>query len=172
MFGEPVRDNPPLYARLGVMSEHETVYGFMKGRDFVRTMGKLRGVPDLERAVDRAVALVDLEEAQHRSMETYSRGMRQRMRLAATLQAMLHPRWAFDVGLQHGVQQGPRRQVQGQPAAARRVAKLGNDTGFLCPISRDGFGTHLAALLDMHGDTAGAKRMNDRARRATTKRVG
>ena len=85
VFGEPVRDNPPLYRRMGVMSEHETVYGFMKGRDFVRTMGKLRGVSDLERAVDRAVALVDLEEAQHRSMETYSRGMRQRMRLAATL---------------------------------------------------------------------------------------
>ena len=85
VFGEPVRDNPPLYRRMGVMSEHETVYGFMKGRDFVRAMGKLRGVPDLESAVDRAVALVDLEDAQHRSMETYSRGMRQRMRLAATL---------------------------------------------------------------------------------------
>ena len=85
MFSEPVRDNPPLYRRIGVMSEHETVYGFMKGRDFVRMMGKLRGVADLERAVDRAIALVDLAEAQHRPMDTYSRGMRQRMRLAATL---------------------------------------------------------------------------------------
>jgi ABC-2 type transport system ATP-binding protein len=85
MFGEPVRDNPPLYRRIGVMSEHETVYGFMKGREFVTMMGRLRGVPDLENAVDRAIALVDLADAQHRSMETYSRGMRQRMRLAATL---------------------------------------------------------------------------------------
>ena len=85
VLGEPVRNNPPLYRRIGVMSEHETVYGFMKGREFVRAMGKLRNVRDLERAVDRAIALVDLEDAQHRSMETYSRGMRQRMRLAATL---------------------------------------------------------------------------------------
>src|SRR5215211_2021869 len=85
MFGEPVRDNPPLTRRIGVMSEHETVYGFMKGREFVRMMGQLRGVPNLERAVDRAIGLVDLADAQHRSMETYSRGMRQRMRLAATL---------------------------------------------------------------------------------------
>jgi ABC-2 type transport system ATP-binding protein len=85
VFGQPVRDNPPLYRRLGVMSEHETVYGFMKGREFVRMMGRLRGVTDLERAVDRATELVDLAEAQHRPMETYSRGMRQRMRLAATL---------------------------------------------------------------------------------------
>jgi len=85
VFGQPVRDNPPLYRRLGVMSEHETVYGFMKGREFVRMMGRLRGVTDLERAVDRAIELVDLADAQHRAMETYSRGMRQRMRLAATL---------------------------------------------------------------------------------------
>ena len=85
MFGQPVRDNPSLYHRIGVMSEHETVYGFMKGREFVRMMGTLRGVKDIEAATDRAIALVDLADAQHRSMDTYSRGMRQRMRLAATL---------------------------------------------------------------------------------------
>ncbi|MES2179889.1 MAG: ABC transporter ATP-binding protein [Gemmatimonadota bacterium] len=85
IFGQPVRDNPPLYRRIGVMSEHETVYGFMKGREFVRMMGELRGVPDLEAAIDRAIEFVDMAEAQNRSMETYSRGMRQRMRLAATL---------------------------------------------------------------------------------------
>jgi ABC-2 type transport system ATP-binding protein len=85
VFGEPVRDNPALYRRMGVMSEHESVYGFMKGREFVTMMGRLRGVTGLESAVDRAIELVDLAEAQHRPMETYSRGMRQRMRLAATL---------------------------------------------------------------------------------------
>jgi len=85
MFGQPVRDNPALYRRLGVMSEHETVYGFMQGREFVRMMGRLRGVADLDAAVDRAIAFVDLADAQHRPMDTYSRGMRQRMRLAATL---------------------------------------------------------------------------------------
>ncbi|HJU64361.1 MAG TPA: ABC transporter ATP-binding protein [Gemmatimonadaceae bacterium] len=85
VFGEPVRDNPPLYRRIGVMSEHETVYGFMKGREFVRMMGELRGVTELEAAVDRAIAFVDMADAQHRPMDTYSRGMRQRMRLAATL---------------------------------------------------------------------------------------
>ena len=85
VFGEPVRDNPPLYRRIGVMSEHETVYGFMKGREFVRMMARLRGVPDVEKAVDRAIERVDLLDAQHRPMGTYSRGMRQRMRLAGTL---------------------------------------------------------------------------------------
>jgi ABC-2 type transport system ATP-binding protein len=85
MFGQAVRDNPPLYRRIGVMSEHETVYGFMKGREFVRMMGEVRGVANIETAADRAIALVDMADAQHRPMDTYSRGMRQRMRLAATL---------------------------------------------------------------------------------------
>jgi ABC-2 type transport system ATP-binding protein len=84
MFGEPVRDNPPIYRRVGVMSEHETVYASLKGRDFVRIMGRLRGVRD-EAAVTRAIEQVDMLEAQHRPLDTYSRGMRQRMRLAATL---------------------------------------------------------------------------------------
>jgi ABC-2 type transport system ATP-binding protein len=85
VLGQPVRNNPALYRRIGVMSEHETVYGFMTGREFVILMARLRQVNDAEAAADRAIALVDLEDAQHRKMDTYSRGMRQRMRLAATL---------------------------------------------------------------------------------------
>src|SRR5688572_32470155 len=85
MFGQPVRDNPPLYGRMGVVSEHETVYGFMKGREFVEMMGRLRGVKNLTKAVDHAIDLVDLADAQYRPLGTYSRGMRQRMRLAATI---------------------------------------------------------------------------------------
>jgi ABC-2 type transport system ATP-binding protein len=85
MFGQPVRNNPPLYQRIGVMSEHETVYGFMKGREFVKMMGRLRSVQNIDAAADKAIALVDMADAQHRPMDTYSRGMRQRMRLAATL---------------------------------------------------------------------------------------
>lgn len=85
VFGERVRDNPALYRRIGVMSEHESVYGFMTGREFVTMMARLHGVSAVESAVDRAIGLVDLVDAQHRPMGTYSRGMRQHMRLAATL---------------------------------------------------------------------------------------
>ncbi len=85
MFGQPVRDNPALYRRVGVMSEHETVYTFMRGRDFVRMMAKIRRVPNVDDAVERAIAQVDLVEAAEKRMGTYSRGMRQRMRLAATI---------------------------------------------------------------------------------------
>ena len=57
MFGEPVRNNPELYKRIGVMSEHETVYDFMTGREFVMMMGRIRKVGQIEKAVDRAIEL-------------------------------------------------------------------------------------------------------------------
>ena len=85
VFGQGVRDNPPLYGRLGVMSEHETVYGFMTGREFVTAMARLRRVSDVKRATERAIEMVDLADAADRKMDTYSRGMRQRMRLAGTM---------------------------------------------------------------------------------------
>ena len=85
VFGESVRNNSDLYRRIGVMSEHETVYQFMKGREFVKMMARLKGVADIDTAADRAIGLGDLADASLRPMGTYSRGMRQRMRLAATL---------------------------------------------------------------------------------------
>jgi ABC-2 type transport system ATP-binding protein len=85
VFGEPVRGNPSLYRRIGFMAEHESVYDFLTGRQFVRLAAELQAVPDVEPAVDRAIEIVDLGTAQNRRLKDYSRGMRQRMRLAATL---------------------------------------------------------------------------------------
>ena len=85
LLGEHVRDNPRLYRRLGFMSENEAVYGFYTGREFVEFAARLHGLSPLAPAVDRAIQAVDLVDAQHRPLGDYSRGMRQRMRLAATL---------------------------------------------------------------------------------------
>jgi ABC-2 type transport system ATP-binding protein len=85
IFDEPVRDNPGIYGRIGYMTEHESVYDFLTGRGFVELNARLQGVADLSGAVDRAIETVDLVDAQNRRMKHYSRGMRQRMRLAATL---------------------------------------------------------------------------------------
>ena len=85
IFGEPVRGNPGLYRRIGYMTEHESVYDFLTGRQFVELNARLQGIGDLDAAVARAVETVELVDAQDRKLRTYSRGMRQRMRLAATL---------------------------------------------------------------------------------------
>ena len=85
LLGEPVRDNPQLYRRIGFMSEHESVYGFYTGRQFVEFAARLYGLVQLAPAVDQAIDAVGLANVQDRPLGTYSRGMRQRMRLAATL---------------------------------------------------------------------------------------
>ena len=85
VLGEHVRRNPAIFSRIGVMSEHESVYDFLTGREFVELNARLQRLPDVAAAVDEAIALVDLAADQHRRIGGYSRGMRQRMRLAATL---------------------------------------------------------------------------------------
>jgi ABC-2 type transport system ATP-binding protein len=85
VFGEPVRRNPGLYRRIGYMPEHEAVYDFLTGRQFVELGARLQRVDDLDDAVSRAIETVDLVKDQDRRLRGYSRGMRQRMRLAATL---------------------------------------------------------------------------------------
>ena len=85
VLGEPVRGNTALYRRIGVMSEHEAVYGFFTGRELVEFSARMHGVKDVQAHADWAISMVNLADAQNRPMGTYSRGMRQRMRLAAAL---------------------------------------------------------------------------------------
>jgi ABC-2 type transport system ATP-binding protein len=85
VFGEDPRASPELYRRVGVMSEHESTYEFLTGRQLVELFARLRGVGDPPSAATRAIALVGLAAAEQRAVRTYSRGMRQRIKLAATL---------------------------------------------------------------------------------------
>jgi ABC-2 type transport system ATP-binding protein len=85
VFGERMRRNPELYRRIGYMPEHESVYDFLTGRQFVELGARLQGVEDVAGASSRAIEIVDLAAHQDRKLGGYSRGMRQRMRLAATL---------------------------------------------------------------------------------------
>ncbi len=84
VLGQAVRGNPQLYRRIGIMSEHDALYPFMTGRDFVALAARLQGIESGE-AVDRAVEEVGLTEVKDRKIGGYSRGMRQRIRLAATI---------------------------------------------------------------------------------------
>ncbi len=85
VLGRPVRGDARLYRQIGVMTEHQAVYDFYTGREFVEFSARMHGLGNVPRAVDRAIASVRMADAQNRRLSTYSRGMRQRMRLAATL---------------------------------------------------------------------------------------
>ena len=85
VLGEPARNNPELYRRIGVMTEKEAVYGFLSGREFLESTARMRGLSPIAPAVDRALEISGMADAQSRRLGGYSRGMRQRIRLAAAL---------------------------------------------------------------------------------------
>ena len=85
LLGESVRNNPGIYRRVGVMTEHEAVYDFYTGRQFVGLAARMYGLGPVGPPVEEAIGAVGLLDVQDRPMRGYSRGMRQRMRLAAAL---------------------------------------------------------------------------------------
>ncbi|HYS99740.1 MAG TPA: ABC transporter ATP-binding protein [Thermoplasmata archaeon] len=87
LLGENPWNNVPLKRRIGYCPEHNQLYGWLSGQQFVETLLRLDGMPKGE-AVTKAAAgldLVGLSDAAHRPTRTYSRGMRQRAKLAQAL---------------------------------------------------------------------------------------
>ena len=83
--GKPVRGDTSVYRRVGLVPEQETIYPFLTGREFVRMNAILQRLPDVEAATDRAIAIVEMGDASNRKIGVYSKGMRQRIKVAAAL---------------------------------------------------------------------------------------
>ena len=74
-----------MYRHVGLVPERETVHAYLTGLEFARLNARLQGVADPDAAAARAIATVDLTEAADRPIGTYSKGMRQRAKLAGAL---------------------------------------------------------------------------------------
>jgi ABC-2 type transport system ATP-binding protein len=83
--GRAVFGDPSVYAQVGLVPEREAVPGYLTGRRFVLTNAVLQGMSGPGVATDRAIGTVELEDAADRPIRTYSKGMRQRIKLAAAL---------------------------------------------------------------------------------------
>ncbi len=83
--GAPAWRNPDIYRSVGLVVEREAVPAYLSGHDFVLASAKLHKLADPAAATKRAIALVEMEDAADRKMDTYSKGMRQRTRVAAAL---------------------------------------------------------------------------------------
>jgi ABC-2 type transport system ATP-binding protein len=83
--GGPAWRRPEIYRQVGLVPEREAVYSFLTGFEFARFNARLQGLPDPDAAAARAMDLVDLGEARHRPIGTYSKGMRQRAKVAGAL---------------------------------------------------------------------------------------
>ncbi|MEU4425266.1 ABC transporter ATP-binding protein [Actinoplanes sp. NPDC024001] len=83
--GKPTWRNPAVYRDLGLVTEREAVHGFLTAEQFVLACAKMQKLPDPAGAARRALELVEMTDAAHRRIETFSKGMRQRTRVAAAL---------------------------------------------------------------------------------------
>ncbi|WP_369212026.1 ABC transporter ATP-binding protein [Streptomyces flavofungini] len=79
----PIWRNEEIYKDIGIVPEREAMYDFLTGREFVVANAELHGLD--ERAAKKALATVDMEYAQDRKISTYSKGMRQRVKMASAL---------------------------------------------------------------------------------------
>jgi ABC-2 type transport system ATP-binding protein len=77
--------NPAMFRQVGLVPERDSVYAFLTGAEFVLATARLHGLPDPAEAAGRAIEIVEMAEARDRRISTYSKGMRQRIKVAAAL---------------------------------------------------------------------------------------
>ena len=89
VLGEPIWGNPHLYFAIGFCPEQDAFYERMTGLEWVSALVRLNGLNDKEsdEAARKALTAVDLMDAADKKIGAYSKGMRQRVKLA---QAIVH----------------------------------------------------------------------------------
>ena len=79
------RTKPSVYANVGLVPEDAAVYPAMTAREYVRYAATLSGVADPAAAANKAIDTVALDDAADRKLSGFSKGMRQRAKVAAAL---------------------------------------------------------------------------------------
>ncbi len=81
----PIWRNTDAYKYIGLVPEREASFGYLTGRQFVQANAELHGLANAGEAAQRALTEVELVEPAARLISTYSKGMRQRVKLASAL---------------------------------------------------------------------------------------
>ena len=94
VLGEPLGDRGAR-ARIGFLPEHFRFHEWLNGRELLHVHGRLYGLagPVVRDRTEALLARVDLRDAAERRLGTYSKGMAQRLGLAAAL--LSEPRLVF-----------------------------------------------------------------------------
>jgi ABC-2 type transport system ATP-binding protein len=89
VMGESPRNNARMFRRIGYCPGGEGLYSNVSGYDWVKYLQRLQGMSESQakKATVESLELVRMTQAMHRPISSYSRGMRQRVKLA---QAIAH----------------------------------------------------------------------------------
>jgi ABC-2 type transport system ATP-binding protein len=82
---DPIWRHTNAYRTIGLVPERELSFGYLTGRQFVLANAELHGLADPGAAAERALEVVEMTEPAGRRIGTYSKGMRQRVKLASAL---------------------------------------------------------------------------------------
>ena len=85
VLGETAFGTPEIYGRVALVPEREAVYEFLTGYQFVQLSAKMHELPDPEAAAIEALRMVEMTSAADRATGGYSKGMKQRIKIAAAL---------------------------------------------------------------------------------------
>jgi ABC-2 type transport system ATP-binding protein len=83
--GKATWRNPEMFRAVALVPERDSVYAFLTGEEFVLATARLHELPDPQAAARAAIEMVEMTDAQDRRISTYSKGMRQRIKVAAAL---------------------------------------------------------------------------------------
>ena len=87
VLGQNPRADIAVLGRIGMAPQQESLLDYLSGQEFVELAAQLHHVPNPDEAARQAIQTVELDPYDPRKLSTYSKGMRQRIKLA---QAIVH----------------------------------------------------------------------------------
>ncbi len=87
ILGERVWNNFALFSKIGFCPEQDSFYEEMTGWQFLTSLLLLYhfSAAEIEEKANKALEIVELTEDKHRAVRSYSRGMRQRLKVAQSI---------------------------------------------------------------------------------------
>jgi ABC-2 type transport system ATP-binding protein len=126
----------PYKARLGYVPEEPHLYSYLTGPEYLQLVGRLRGLSDasLDRKIDELMRLLALHDDRYQTLSSYSKGMRQKILIAA---AVLHD---------------PRVVVLDEPFSGLDVSAARVLKAFVRALAEDGkmvvFSSHVLEVVE------------------------
>ncbi len=85
VYGASPVERPEIYRHVALVPEREALPGMLSARAFVEARATLLGLTDVRGSAARALAMVEMDTVADRRVGGFSKGMRQRTKLAAAL---------------------------------------------------------------------------------------
>jgi len=121
---------------IGYVPEEPHLYSYLTGPEYLRLVGRLRELPEraLDDKIDRFLQLLGIYDDRHQTLSSYSKGMRQKILIAA---AVLH---------------NPRIVVLDEPFSGLDVSAARVLKGFVRAIADEGkivvFSSHVLEVVE------------------------